>query len=31
LDLGTALNAEEKAACVALGITEAEYIKANQD
>lgn len=31
LETGTALNAEEKAACIALGISEEDYIKANKD
>lgn len=29
IETGTALNAEDKAACVALGISEADFIKAN--
>lgn len=31
IETGAALNAEEKAACVALGISEEDYRKANQD
>lgn len=31
LETGTALNAEDKAACVALGISEEDFIKANQE
>lgn len=31
LETGTALNAEDKAACAALGISEEDFIKANQD
>jgi phage I-like protein len=31
VETGTALNAEEKAACIALGISEEDYIKANKE